>query len=53
MGDMAKNSIIPILVVVVVVLFQFESQYLKNHKSYRSAICIQVCSDYPKCTNLS
>ena len=34
MGDMAIS---PILVVVVLVL-QFESQYLKNHKRYRSEI---------------
>ena len=36
MGDMAKGlAMSPIfLVIVVVLILQFESQYLKNHKRY-------------------
>ena len=31
-----KKFISPILLLAVVVVLQFESQYLKNHKKYRS-----------------
>ena len=38
MGEMPKMSISPILLLVVVVVLQFESLYLKNCKRYRSEI---------------
>ena len=38
MGDNGKKSISAILLVVVVLVLQFESLYLKNRKRYRSEI---------------
>ena len=56
MGDnYGKISISPILVVVVLVL-QFESQYLKNCKSIGLKVSTQIgsnnamCRDLPKCS---
>ena len=44
MADNGKKFISSILVVVnvIFVLLQFEAQYLKNRKRYRSDICTQV-----------
>ena len=44
MGDYGKKSISPVLVVVVLVL-QFESQYLKNRKSEILHTCRVRCPD--------
>ena len=38
MGEMAKSLLVSNIVIVVVLVLQFESQYLKSHKKYRSEI---------------
>ena len=50
-GRYGKKSISPILLVVLIL--QIESQYLKNRKRYRSEFCTQVGSDDPMCSDLS
>ena len=52
MGDIAKSPFLLLLLLIAVVV-QFQTLYLKNRKRCRSEICTQVGSNYQICNDLS